>query len=180
MKRKSDKLSDKLRIKGKYTFECFDKDGRLKWREDTDNLVVTVGRNALLDAALAGSSYTAAAYMGLISSVDWSAIAAGDAMGSHSGWKEAGPTNAPNYTGDRKTCAWAAAASGAKALSASLSFAPNESGTLKGGFIVFGTGASATKDSTGGVLLSAVAFTEGDRSVVSGDTINVSYTLTLS
>jgi hypothetical protein len=173
-------FKDKLKIKGEYFAICRDKDGKIKWKADGKNLVVTVGRNEILDKALAGSGYTAVAYMGLISSVGYSAIAAGDTMSSHAGWDEAGPSYAPDYSGNRKTCVWSAAAAGAKSLSAALSFAPSESGTLKGAFIVFGSGASATKDNTGGVLLSAGTFDEGDRSVVSGDTVNISYTITLS
>lgn len=173
-------MLEKLNPIGQFIVTCFDKDGNLKWKEKINNTVVTVGRNEILDEALAGSGYTAAAYMGLISSVDWSAVAAGDTMSSHSGWKEAGTTNAPDYSGNRKTCAWSAAAAGAKALSSALAFSISETGTLKGAFIVFGSGASATKDNTGGVLLSAGTFTEGDRSVVNGDTVNVSYTITLS
>jgi hypothetical protein len=118
--------------------------------------------------------------MGLISSVSWSAIAAADTMSSHSGWTEAGIANAPTYTSPRKTCAWSAAAAGAKALSAALTFAITSTGTLKGAFIVFGSGAVSTIDNTSGTLLSAGLFSGGDRAVVNGDTINVSYTMTLS
>jgi hypothetical protein len=171
---------EKLFIKGEFHFTCYDIFGKKKWEEVIKNLVVTVGRNEILDQALDGSGYTAAAYMGLISSIGWSAVAAGDTMSSHAGWNEAGPSNAPDYSGNRKTCVWSSAAAGVKSLSAALSFTPIESGTFKGGFIVFGSGASATKENTGGVLLSAGTFDQGDRSVVSGDTVNVVYSITLS
>lgn len=151
------------------------------WKGIFPNTIVTVGKNAILNEALAGSGYTAACYMGLISSVDWSAIAAADTMTSHTGWKEAGTTNAPDYSGDRKTCVWAAASGGAKSLSAALEFTFTETGTVKGAFIVFGTGASATKDNTGGVLLSAALCDEGDRIVSApGDILNMSWTGTLT
>ncbi len=173
-------IKDKLKIIGIFSAECIDKYGKLKWKDVFPNLVVTVGRNEILNQSLDGSAFTAANFMGLISSVGYSAIAAGDTMGSHAGWDEAGPSFVPDYAGDRKTCVWDAAAAGAMALTSALSFAPSESGTLKGAFIVTGSGASATHDNTGGVLLSAGLFTEGDRAVVSGDTVNVSYTITLS
>lgn len=169
-------FNDNIKVKGVYQFECFDKYGNLKWKTDKVNTVVTVGKNQLLNDGIDNST----GYMGLISSVDWSAVAAGDTMSSHSGWKEAGNTNAPTYTAPRKTCVWAAAGSGAKALSAALTFAITGTGTLKGAFIVFGTGASSTIENTSGVLLSAGTFSEGDRSVVNGDTVNISYTITLT
>jgi hypothetical protein len=175
------KNRDNMLILGQFIVECFDKDGNLKWKDKIKNTVVTVGRNAILDNALAGSGYTVTGpYMGLISSVSWSAIAAADTMSSHSGWTEAGIANAPTYTSPRKTCAWSAAAAGAKALSAALTFAITSTGTLKGAFIVFGSGAVSTIDNTSGTLLSAGLFSGGDRAVVNGDTINVSYTMTLS
>lgn len=65
---------------------------------------------------------------------------------------EAGNANAPTYSGTRKTCEWNAASGGSKALSAALSFAFTGSGTVKGAFLVFGTGALNTIDNTAGTL----------------------------
>jgi hypothetical protein len=100
-------------------------------------------------------------------------------MASHGTWTEAGTTNAPTYTGPRKTCAWSAAAAGSKALSAALSFAITGTGTVKGCFIVLGSGAVSTIDSTAGTLYSAGLFTGGDKAVVNTDTLNVTYTASL-
>jgi hypothetical protein len=157
------------------------RDGKVIAREYFLNTVVTVGKNALLDAGLAGAAYTVTGpYMGLISSVSFAGIAAGDTMGSHAGWLEAGLANAPTYSGGRKTAAWSAAASGAKALSAALNFAFTGSGTVKGAFLVFGTGALATIDNAAGTLFSAGLFSGGDRAVVNTDQLNISYSVTLS
>jgi len=165
---------------GRYVVECIGPDGKLKWREIIENVVCTVGKNLALDTFLAGSAYTVTGpFMGLISSTSFTAVAAGDTMASHSGWLEAGGTNAPTYTGNRKTAAWAAAASGSKALSAALSFAITGTGTVKGAFIVFGSGASATKDNTSGTLWSAGTFSTGDKAVVNADTLNVNYSTSL-
>jgi hypothetical protein len=165
---------------GRYEIECIGADGKLKWREIIDNVVQTVGKNLALDTFLAGSAYTVTGpFMGLISSTSYSAVSAGDTMASHAGWLEAGGTNAPTYSGNRKTAAWSAAASGAKALSAALSFAITSSGTVKGAFLCYGSGASATKDNTSGTLWSAGTFSTGDKAVTNGDTLNVNYSTSL-
>lgn len=177
--RKSD-VNENGKAHGRFIVECIDKDGKLKWHDTIENVVCTVGKNVALDAYLAGSGYTVVGpFMGLISSVDYTGVAAGDTMTSHAGWKEAGATNAPTYTAPRKTCAWDAAASGSKALSAALSFVFTGSGTVKGCFLVYGTGAVNTIDSTAGTLYSAGLFTGGDKTVESTDTLNVSYTASL-
>jgi hypothetical protein len=172
--------NEQAKAEGFYKVECYDVDGNLKWSDIIENTVVTVGKNLALDTYLAGSSYTVTGpYMGLISSTSFSAISASDTMSSHSGWLEAGNANAPTYSGTRKTCAWSAASGGSKSLSAALSFSITGSGTVKGAFIVFGSGALNTIDNTSGTLYSAGLFSGGDKTVGSGDTINVSYTTSL-
>lgn len=171
------------KISGKFQVKCFGKDGRLKWEDVIENLITTVGKNLTLDTLLAGSGYTVTGpYMGLISSVGWSGVNAADTMSSHSGWNEAGTgVNYPLYTGDRKTCAWDAASGGSKSLSSALSFTiVTTGGTIKGCFIVLGTGASATKGDTGGTLYSAGTFTGGDKVVDVDDVVQVSYTTSLT
>lgn len=146
-----------------------------------DNVVTTVGKNLALDTYLAGSAYTVTGpYMGLIGAVSYGAgPVVGDTMASHGGWTEAGTTNAPTYTSPRKTCAWSAASSGSKALSAALTFAITGTGTAKGCFIVYGSGAVTTIDNTSGTLYSAGLFTGGDKAVTNGDSLAVSYSTSL-
>jgi len=170
-----------LKLKGKYTAKCFDKDGNLKWEDTIDNVVTDVGANQLLDSAF-GSGPIAGPYLGLISSVGYSTPpAVGNTMSSHSGWNEAGNgVNYPNWStpasNARGTVTFAAAATRAKALSSAISFViATNGGTVKGCFIVFGTGAVSTNNSTAGVLYSAGLFTGGDKAVGIGDTLQVSY-----
>lgn len=173
-------IKDQLHIEGVYKVVCTDKDGNIKWVDEIINTVMTLGKNSVLDNYLAGSAFTTVGpYMGLISSVSYTAIAAADTQASHAGWTEAGVTNAPTYTIPRKTCVFSAASAGAKALSAALSFAITGTGTIKGCFIVTGTGALTTIDNTAGTLLSAGLFTGGDKAVVNTDILNVSYSLAL-
>lgn len=157
---------------GFYTATCIGADGQVKWTDRIDNLVTTVGKNFALDTILAGSAYTAAWYLGLMSATTYTSGAAStDTAASHGGW-----TEDQNYSqGARPTAAWAAASGGSKALSAALAFSINSGTTIKGCFLI----SNATKGGTTGTLYSAGLFTGGDKVVASGDTINVSYTATM-
>jgi len=173
-------LGERAEAHGRYEVECRGPDGKLKWSDVIENVVCTVGKNLALDTFLAGSAYTVTGpFLGLISSTSWSAVSAADTMASHAGWLEAGGTNAPTYTGNRKTAVWSAATAGGKALSAALSFAITGTGTVKGAFMVFGSGAVATVDNTSGTLWSAGTFSTGDKAVTNGDTLSVNYSSSL-
>jgi hypothetical protein len=167
--------AEELSAQGVYTAECHDAEGNLVWRDTIKNVVTTLGKNDLLDKYLAGSAYTAAFYLGAIGAAGFvSAPVAADTAASHTGWTEAGALNAPTYSqAARPTAVWAAAASGSKALSASLSFGITSTGTLKGAFL----STSPTKDGTTGILFSAGLFTGGDQPVVNGNTVTISYSL---
>lgn len=168
-----------LAIQGHYSFVCIGADGRVKWTDEVDNLVTDVGARLILDQALAGASYTAAEVMGLISSTSFTAVSASDTMASHSGWLESGTTNAPTMSTARQTCAWSAAATRTKALSGAVSFAFTGAGTVQGAFIVGGAGAVSTVGNTAGTLISAAVISP-TRAVITGDTLQVSYALTLT
>jgi hypothetical protein len=179
-------MADKLIAVGVYNAVCQDKYGNVLWEEEFDNLLTQVGKAFLLDQALSGSAYTAAEYMGLISSTSFSAISGGDTMASHAGWLEAGSANAPTYSGTRATVGWnastlsgASAYSATKSLSAALTFTFTGSGTVEGAFIVGGSGASATIGNTGGTLYSAGALAT-PQPVIATNTITLTYSTTLT
>ena len=165
-------LRDTLKATGRYDVICRDRAGNILWDETIDNLVVTVGLNQLLTNGISTASY-----MLLISSVSYSAIAATDTMASHSGWLEAGSTNAPTYSGTRPSITWGTPASGAVSITA-VTFTMTGSGTVEGAAITNGSGASSTIGATTGTLLSAGAFSTA-QPVISGNTLTVNYTLTL-
>lgn len=157
--------SENIAITGVYTVECYGADGQLKWSEDIKNLVVTVGKNDLLDKYFTGSSYTATWYLGLINS--GGTYSAADTMASHGTWTE----NTGYSAATRPAPSWNSAAAGSKSTTATA-FSINASGTIGGAFLTNNN----TKGGTTGILYSAGNFTGGNRSVASGDTLNVTYT----
>ena len=176
-------LREEAEAHGRWAVVCLGPDGEERWRDVVDNVVCTEGKNLMLDTALAGSSYTVTGpYVGLISSVSYSAVAAGDTgaqINGSNGWKEAGGSNAPTYSGNRKTAAWSAASAGAKAFSGASVFSITGTGTVKGMFLLYGSAALSTIDDAHGTLWSAGLFSQGDKAVGSGDTLNVTYTTSL-
>lgn len=160
-------LLEQVHVAGRYRVECVGADGTVKWVDHFDNLVTTVGKNFLLDTVLAGSTYTAAWYLGLIDSSGYTAVAAGDTASSHSGWTE----STAYSNGTRPAPSWGSASSGSKASTATA-FNINATATIKGAFLI----SNSTKSGTTGTLYSAGLFSGGDRAVASGDTLNVTYT----
>lgn len=159
-------------VHGRYHVECRGADGEVKWVEEFDNIVTTLGKNDFLDKYLKGSSYTQTIVMGL---KGVGTAVAGDTQASHAGWSEQGLANAPTYTGNRKAVVMGSASSGSS-VSPTQAFAITSSGTVGGCFI--NNGGSATKDDTTGVLFSAGDFSSS-RAVINGDTLNVTYTLSV-
>lgn len=156
---------------GTYTVECIGADGLVKWSEIIKNLVMTGGKNDMLDKYFTGSAYTAAWYLGLVNGASTPTYNAADTMASHAGWTEF--TAYSNAT--RPAPTWSAASAGSKATTATA-FNINGSGTVAGAFMTTGSAISGTT----GILYSAGNFTGGNRTVASGDTLNVTYTATLT
>jgi len=164
---------DTMSIQGHYTAVCYSVDGFVKWSDEIENLVTTVGKNATLDTIL-GNTAAGAVVMGL-KGVGTALVT--DTQASHGTWLEVGLANLPTYAGNRPTPSFSAASAGSKTTSSAVSFSITGTGTVAGCFI--NIGGSATKDSTSGTLFSAGDFSSS-KSVVSGDTIAVTYTATLT
>ena len=146
---------------------CYDSSGAEKWREVNENLVTTEGLNDILTKYLKGSSYTAAWYVGLAGA---GTKAAADTMSSHSGWAVV----ADYSESVRQTLTLGTASSGSIDNTASKAvFSINGTATVAGAFVT----TSNTKSGTSGTLYGVVDF-GSSRSVISGDTLTVTVTLT--
>jgi len=150
----------------RYQVECVGDDGQVKWSEDIDNLVTTAGKTDLIDKYFKGSAYSAAWYLGLKGT---GSVAAGDTAASHAGWSETNP-----YTGNRPAITFGTTAAGSNTATA-VSFAI----TLAGPTTVAGAFVASVNTGTTGVLYSAADFSTS-RSVIAGDTLNVTLTVSAS
>jgi len=156
-------------FKNKYSFECYDSAGNLKWKEEVFNIVVNTGLDDILDKYYKGSAYTASHFVGLTSATP--TIAATDTMASHAGWNED-----VTYTeATRPALTLGTVTSQSVNNSASkATFSINGTATIGGAFIT----TDSTKSGTIGTLVGGAAFSTGDKAVASGDTLNVTVTLT--
>lgn len=167
-------LRSKAGIRGYYTVVCKDKDGKVKWVDHCENQFVNLGLDYIIDVAFGGAGAQAQIhppYLGLTDGTP--TIAAADTMASHTGW-----TEVTAYTeGTRQEFVDANTATGQRDNSASVaSFSINGTTTVGGIFCT----SDNTKSGTSGTLISVVAFTGGDRSLVNLDTLEVTYTVSVA
>ena len=181
-------VAEQAHAEGRYVFECFDRDGNLKWRDHIDNLVTTEGKNAALTHLLKGSSYTASQTLGLIEDTGYSAVGATNTAASITAVGGGSPANGWNEApvgtvATRGTPSFGTASAGSLATSASVSFSVLATDTIKGAFLMIrsgaGTAPTTAVGNTSGAIYSAGLFSGGDRAVSNGDTLNVSYTASL-
>jgi hypothetical protein len=159
---------------GVYHVECIGADGQLKWMGDMQNLVVNEGLQDMNTKYFKGVAYTADFFLGLITGpASGTTYAAADTLASHAGW-----TELSGYTGTRKSVTFGTATTAAPSVINSTG-SPS-SFAITGTAIVAGAFLCTVASGTSGVLFSEADFdSPGDRSVVSGDTLNVSYTFSL-
>jgi hypothetical protein len=166
-------MIESTRSSGHYVVECYDKDGNLKWVAESDNLVVNAGLQYTAGAALTGTTPITTWYLGLYGAAASNNPAATDTMSSHAGW-----TEVTAYSEATRPQAQFAAATNANPSVVTNSankavFTVNATTTVGGAFLT----SSNTKGGTTGTLFSAADFqSPGDRAVVSGDLLNVTYT----
>jgi hypothetical protein len=168
---------EQAKATGVYHIECHDKDGKLKWSAETKNLVVNVGLQYMAGTALTSVAQITTWYIGLYGAGASNTPAAGDTMSSHAGWTEVVPYS--NATRVAATFATATTASPSVVTNAAspATFTINATSVVGGAFLTSGS----AKSGTTGTLFSAGDFSApGDRSVVSGDIISVTYTFSLA
>ena len=172
------KAGEAAQATGKYYVECHDKDGNLKWAAESKNLVVNVGLQYMAGTALTSVTQITTWYLGLYGAGASNTPAAGDTMSSHAGW-----TEYVNYSNATRVAATFATATTANPSVVTNTASPavfninGAGGTVGGAFLTSGS----AKSGTAGTLFSAADFgSPGDRAVVSGDTLSVTYTFSLA
>ena len=169
-------FNEKLKAGGVFTVQCFDKYGNLKWAEENHNLVVNEGLQDMNTKYFAGSGYTAVWYIGLYGSGSTNNPAAGDTMASHIGWTEVTAYSQATRPAVTFGTATTADPSVITNSASPATFSINGTTTVGGAFLT----SNNTKGGTTGILFSASDFqSPGDRSVVNGDTLTVTYTFSL-
>ena len=168
------KSTEQASATGRFVIECFDKDGKLKWAAEEHNLVVNVGLQYMAGVALTSTAQITTWYIGLYGAGASNTPAATDTASSHAGWTEITPYSNATRPAATFTAATNANPSVVTNSGSAASFAINGSATVGGAFLI----SNSTKGGTTGTLFSAADFqSPGDRTVVSGDTLNVTYTL---
>ena len=159
---------------GVFHVQCFDKDGNLKWSTSEHNLVVNQGLQDMNTQYFKGVTYSAAFYLGLITGPgSGTTFAAADTLASKA-W-----TEYTDYTGARKLVTFGTATTADPSV-ISNSAAPSSFAISGAGGVIAGAFLCTVSSGTSGVLFSESDFqSPGDRTVVSGDTLNVTYTFSL-
>ena len=157
-----------VKVRTTYHVECYGADGRLRWVDEADNIVVTSGLNKLLDATLKTGLASPTWYLGLKNSA--AGIVLADTLASHAGWTETTST----YSGNRKTWTPGTIAAGSVDNSGSVAVF-----SMTGTVTIYGCLMCDQATGTSGILYGAVDFSTS-RSVASGDTLNVTVTCSVS
>ncbi len=163
-------MEQKIKFGGKFYIECRDSQGNLKWKDEAKNLVPNAALQDILDAYFpAGASAGPTnVYVGLTAGSP--TPAAGDTMASHAGWTE----NQDYSEAARQTYTDVRTNQTVSNTAAKAVFSINGTTTIGGAFLT----TNSTKGGTTGILICAAAFSGGNRSAQSGDTMNVQYDFT--
>lgn len=170
-------MGDNAGAAGVYHIECVGPDGKVKWTAECPNLVVNQGLQDMNAKYFTGTTYSATWYIGLYGSGSTNNPVAGDTAASHAGFTEVTPYS--NATRPACTFGTPSTANPSVATNSAspASYTINATSTVGGAFLI----SNSTKGGSTGVLFSASDFTSpGDRTVASGDTLNVTYTFSLT
>ena len=171
------KAGETAQATGVYHIECRDKDGNLKWTAESKNLVVNAGLRYMAGSALTSVTQITTWYLGLYGAGASNTPAAGDTMASHAGWTEVTAYSNANRVTATFVTATTANPSVVTNTASPAVFNINGTTTVGGAFLT----SENTKGGTTGTLFSAADFgSPGDRSVVNGDTLSVTYTFSLA
>ena len=168
-------LGETVGAGGVYTVTCVGADGVEKWSDTFHNLVMNGGLANMNGAYFAGTAQTTTWYLGLVTGPgSGTTFAAADTLATHAGWTE----NTDYTPSGRKAVTFGSATSANPSVisnsAAPTSFSMNGTATIAGAFL------ASVASGTSGILFSAGDFTGGDKSVASGDTLNVTYTFSLT
>lgn len=160
-----------------WSWECYGRDGQLKWVDENRNLVTDEGLNKLLGIMFAGSSAFAAWYVGLVNGASVSPAAGWDYEGIGADF-----TENEDYTGSRQAFSPGAVSSKSvdnSASKASFTVAGSSAIQVCGAFLAAGPEADTKGDNTGGNTLYCISqFSSGAKSLDPADVLKVTITLT--
>jgi hypothetical protein len=170
------KVDNVLKLTGTFACECI-RDGKVLWEEEFENVVTDQGKKAILDTFFNLAAAYAAIRLGLHTTVG-----SGTSL-------YATPTpqvESTVYSGNRGTPTFAAASgvsTVSKATSGPVAFNITGSATITGAFACLG--ATANLNTPGDTATAAaILFSSGSfgtsRAVISGDTLNVTYSIALT
>lgn len=152
---------EKRKFGAVFGLRCYDSQGNLKWVANATNIVTEAGLDYMLGSALGGEAQTTTFYAGLtdgsptvdesdtLDSADWSEVTA--------------------YNGDRKE--WVSGSASGKQIDNSGDLATFEA--TSDGVTVGGAFLTAAQTGTSGLLLNVAPLEGGDRTVSTGDTIEL-------
>jgi hypothetical protein len=172
---RSTKSEQNALVSSIWYWECYGKDGDLKWKDSNHNRCVDEGLNALLDVMFHGTSQITTWYIAIFED-DYTPIAGNT-------YATPGYTESTAYDEATRPEFVEAAASGKSMTNSAnkASFTMNATKTIYGGALVGGgTGASTKGDTAGGGTLYCSSKFSTSKPVESGDTLKVTVTLTAS
>lgn len=177
------RLGDTFEPRGHVKASAYDPEGNLKWEDEGQNLVTNEGEAYYLDVGVANGTQVTAWNVGLFGSVtaQTGTLAEGDVLSSFTGTGKGGIVFFTSYSeANRPAFTEGSVVTGATpsvhntATPASFSITGTGTLTVGGAFLA----STNTKGGSGGQLLAERAFGAGDRTLQSGDTLKIEYTLT--